>query len=48
MRETPIISSTIVNGAFVLRPYFINARTTLADVDDLVDTVVRLGAELTS
>ncbi len=49
VRETPIIvSSTIVNGSFVLRPCFINARTTLADVDELVDTVVRLGAELTS
>ena len=49
VRETPIIiSSTIVHGALVLRPCFINARTTLADVDDLVDTVVRLGAEITS
>lgn len=49
VRETPlIVSSTFVDGVFVLRPCFINARTTQADVDLLVDTVVRLGDEITA
>ena len=43
-----MVSSTLVDGSFVLRPCFINARTTLADVDDFVDTVVRFGDELTA
>ena len=48
-RETQIVvSSTLVDGAFVLRPCFINARTSLADVDAFVDTVVRFGDELTA
>lgn len=46
-RETPIVvSSTVVDGSFVLRPCFINARTTLADVDAFIDTVIRFGDEL--
>ncbi len=48
-RETQVVvSSTLVDGSFVLRPCFINARTTLADVDAFVDTVVRFGDELTA
>ncbi len=31
-----------------LRPCFINARTTLADVDAFIDMVVRFGDELTA
>ena len=46
-RETPIVvSSTVVDGQFVLRPCFINARTSLADVDAFIDTVIRFGDEL--
>ena len=46
IRETPIIiSSTFVDGDLVLRPCFINARTTPAHVDQFVDTVVRVGDE---
>ena len=46
-RETQIVvSSTVVDGTYVLRPCFINARTALADVDAFVDTVVRMGDEL--
>jgi len=41
-------ASTLVDGAFVIRPCFINARTTLADVDAFVDTVVRFGDDLTA
>ena len=48
-RETQVVvSSTLVDGSFVLRPCFINARTTLADVDAFIDTVVRFGVELTA
>ncbi len=46
-RETPIIiSSTFVDGSYVLRPCFINARTTTAHVDEFLETVVRLGDEI--
>ena len=46
VRETPIVvSSTFVDGSFVLRPCFINARTTTAHVDEFLDTVVRFGDE---
>ena len=38
-----VVSSTMVKGRFALRPCFINPRTTLADVDEFVDTVVALG-----
>jgi aromatic-L-amino-acid decarboxylase len=48
-RETPIVvSSTIVDGEFMLRPCFINARTATSDVDDFVDTVIRFGDELSA
>ena len=46
-RETPYIpTSTVVHGTLALRPCFINPRTTLLEVDGLVDAVVRIGDEL--
>jgi aromatic-L-amino-acid decarboxylase len=43
-RETPYVpSSTVVHGRLALRPCYINPRTTLAEVDGLVDAVIRLG-----
>ena len=46
-RETPIVvSSTVVDGCFVIRPCFINARTSPDDVARFVDTVVQFGDEL--
>ncbi len=46
-RETPFIpTSTVVDGALAIRPCFINPRTTEADVEGLVDAVVRLGDEV--
>ena len=46
-RETRfVVSSTVVHGRFALRPCFINPRTSLADVDAFVDTVIALGAGL--
>ena len=43
-RETRfIVSSTVVDGTLGLRPCFINPRTSLADVDAFVDTVIALG-----
>jgi aromatic-L-amino-acid decarboxylase len=48
LRETPfVISSTEVDGAYALRPCFINARTTPEHVAAFLSTVVRLGDELT-
>ena len=48
-RETQIVvSSTVVQGPYVLRPCFINARTTAAHVDEFVDIVVRMGDELSA
>ena len=48
-RETSIVvSSTVVDGSFVLRPCFINARTSRSDVDTFVDTVIRFGDEVTA
>lgn len=38
-------SATTVHGAFVIRPCYINPRTTLADVDALVDEVETCGAQ---
>ncbi|HEX5018495.1 MAG TPA: aminotransferase class V-fold PLP-dependent enzyme [Actinomycetes bacterium] len=38
-----VVSSTVVKGQFALRPCFINPRTTIADVDDFVDTVLAFG-----
>ena len=47
-RETSIVvSSTFVDGSYVLRPCFINARTTTAHVDEFLATVLRFGDELT-
>jgi aromatic-L-amino-acid decarboxylase len=43
-RETRfIVSSTVVDGTFALRPCFINPRTSMTDVDAFVDTVIALG-----
>ena len=39
-------SATIINGAFVIRPCYINPRTTLADVDALADEVEFCGTEI--
>lgn len=39
-------SATTVRGAFVIRPCYINPRTTLADVDSLADEVEACGAEV--
>ncbi len=48
-RETSIVlSSTFVEGSYVLRPCFINARTSTADVEAFLDTMVRLGDEITA
>jgi hypothetical protein len=45
-RDTPYApSSTLVAGAFAIRPCFINPRTTETDVDGLADAVVALGNE---
>jgi aromatic-L-amino-acid/L-tryptophan decarboxylase len=46
VRETPYLpSTTIVNGAYAIRPCFINPRTTWDMVEGFVDTVVRIGDE---
>jgi aromatic-L-amino-acid decarboxylase len=48
-RETEFVpTATIVKGALVIRPCYVNPRTTQADVDGLVDSLVRLGDEETS
>jgi aromatic-L-amino-acid decarboxylase len=45
-RETPFIpTSTVVNGRLAIRPCFINPRTTLREVDGLVDATIRFGDE---
>lgn len=41
-----IPSSTEINGAFAIRPCYINPRTTLADVDGLAQAVEQLGAQI--
>ncbi len=41
-----IPSSTEINGAFAIRPCYINPRTTLAEVDGLAHEVERIGAEV--
>lgn len=47
-RETEFVpTATIVNGALAIRPCFINPRTTPAEVDGLVDAVVRIGDDET-
>ncbi len=40
-----IPSSTEINGQFAIRACYINPRTTLGDVADLVNAVERIGAE---
>ena len=46
--ETPYIpTSTVVDGCLAIRPCFINPRTTLREVDGMVDAVTRLGDALT-
>lgn len=48
-RETRFIpTSTRIQGALAIRPCFINPRTTLRDVEGLVDAVLRFGDELSS
>lgn len=42
-----IPTSTVVGGRFAIRPCFINPRTELGHVDELVDHVIRIGDELT-
>jgi aromatic-L-amino-acid/L-tryptophan decarboxylase len=45
--ETPFVPSTTrVGGRLAIRPCFINPRTTLVEVDGLVDAVTRIGDEL--
>ncbi|MFZ0323652.1 MAG: pyridoxal-dependent decarboxylase [Actinomycetes bacterium] len=47
IRETPFVpSATVVDGAFAIRPCFINVRTTRPMVDKFVETLVTLGDEL--
>jgi len=42
--ETPYVpSTTTVGGRYVIRPCYINPRTTMRDVDGLVDAVIRIG-----
>ena len=42
--ETPYVpSTTMVEGRYVIRPCYINPRTAMADVDGLVDAVIRIG-----
>jgi aromatic-L-amino-acid decarboxylase len=46
-RETGTMpTSTRVRGRYAIRPCFINPRTTLADVDAMVDAILRFGREL--
>jgi aromatic-L-amino-acid decarboxylase len=48
-RETDYApTSTVVGGRLAIRPCYINPRTTLTDVDGLVDAVVRLGDDETA
>lgn len=45
--ETPYVPSpTLVGGRTAIRPCFINPRTTVAEVDGMVEAVRRIGAEL--
>jgi aromatic-L-amino-acid decarboxylase len=42
--ETPFVpSTTMIAGRYAIRPCYINPRTRLADVDGLIDAVLRLG-----
>ncbi len=45
--ETPFVPSTTrVGGRLAIRPCFINPRTTLVEVDGLIDAATRIGDEL--
>ena len=45
--QTPFVpSTTMVHGRFAIRPCFVNPRTTLADVDGMLDAVRRIGDTL--
>ena len=45
-RETPFIpTSTVVDGRVAIRPCFINPRSTVREVDGLVDATIRFGDE---
>ena len=47
LRETDFMpSSTLIDGRFVIRPCFINIRTTAMHVDAFIDAVLQIGAEL--
>ena len=41
-----VTSSTTVEGAFALRPCFINPRSTVTEADGLVDEVLAIGRRL--
>ncbi len=43
-----VTSSTVVGGAFALRPCFINPRSSISDADGLVDAVLTIGRRLTA
>jgi glutamate/tyrosine decarboxylase-like PLP-dependent enzyme len=42
------LSSTRLGGSFAIRMCFVNWRTTAADVDEIIDLLVRLGPEVVS
>jgi aromatic-L-amino-acid decarboxylase len=45
--QTPYVpSTTMVHGRFAIRPCYVNPRTTLADVDGMVDAARRIGDAL--
>ena len=45
-RETPFIAtSTVVDGRVAIRPCFINPRSTVREVDGLIDATIRFGDE---
>lgn len=49
LRETRFMpSSTLVNGAFAIRPCFINVRTTDEMLDEMIEDIVRIGDAMTS
>ncbi len=49
IRETPFLpSATVVQGAYAIRPCFINPRTTWEHVEGFAERMVALGDELTS
>jgi aromatic-L-amino-acid decarboxylase len=43
-----IPSATIFRGRYAIRPCFVNPRTTIADVEEMVRSVRRIGDELTA